>query len=71
MKVAKATLLAMALVAMLFSLSPLVATDYQDYSSGGGSGGNSSWQVTCTYNGQEQLLSKSCTSGGRRCCNCP
>lgn len=69
MKLMKRAVLAMASLAMLLSLSPLIAVDEQDYGSGGNSSG--SWRVTCVYDGQERLISKSCSSGGNNSCNCP
>lgn len=71
MRKLKIAVLAMAFLAMLASLTPLVAVDdQQDYGSGG-SGGGGAWRVTCNYNGSEQLVSKSCSSGGTQSCNCP
>ncbi len=71
MKLAKVGLLLLALVAMALSIAPAAAqTDYQDLGGSGGSGGGA-WRVTCTYDGQEHLLSKSCSSGGNSSCSCP
>jgi len=70
MKAAKAFVLLMALSAISFSIAPLFAAEQEHQGTGGGSGGSSSWTVTCTYNQFEQLVSKSCTSGGTASCNC-
>lgn len=69
MKAAKVLVLAVACVAAVLSVAPLVAQDdHQDYGSGTGGGG---WYVSCTYDGSEILISKSCSSGGSMSCNCP
>ena len=72
MKTVKMAVLVIALVAMVSSLAPLMATDpfHPDPDPGGG-GGSGSWTVTCNYDEFERLVSKSCTSGGSHSCNCP
>lgn len=70
MKVAKGVVLLLACLAMALSIAPVIAQDdVQDLGSGGTSSGG--WKVTCTYNGQEQLISKVCSSGGSSTCWCP
>lgn len=69
MKIMKRVLVACACSAMLVSLAPAFGIFHQDPGDGGSGGG--SWTVTCTYDGQERLISKSCTSGGTKSCNCP
>ncbi len=72
MKKVKIAVLAIACLAMLISMAPLVAVDEQDYTPGGSGGGSgATWRVTCNYNGYEQLVSKSCSSGGNQTCSCP
>jgi invasion protein IalB len=72
MKVAKVAVLVLALLAMAFSLTPLIAqTEYPDYGHDGQGGSTGGWTVTCTYDGQETLTKKTCTSGGHSSCFCP
>ena len=72
MKLAKGVVLLLAVLAMVLSITPLVAQiDYQDYGNGSGSGGGGGWNVTCVYNGTGDLVSKTCTSGGPKVCQCP
>lgn len=68
MRIVKGLALILACLAMAVSVLPLFADDVQD--PGSGTGGTL-WTVVCTYNGQEQLISKTCTSGGSSSCNCP
>lgn len=70
MKLVRATILLGAAVAMLVSVAPLMAIFHQDHNPPGG-GGGSNWNVTCQYDGNEILISKTCTSGGSSSCNCP
>jgi ABC-type cobalt transport system substrate-binding protein len=72
MKAAKKIVLAMALFALVLTLTPLVSYAFnQDTGTGGsgGSGGNI-WTVTCQYDGFNRLLSKTCVSGGNAACSC-
>lgn len=72
MKILKCLVLLIALIAMSISVTPVTALEEwnqdDDDSSGGGS---ATWTVTCTYDGNEHLLSKECTSGGSASCACP
>lgn len=70
MRAAKIVFFALAVLAMVGSISPVMAQFHQDPDPGGGSGGGS-WHVTCQYNEFEQLISKTCTSGGSHACSCP
>lgn len=76
MKVFKAVMFFVATLALVVSLAPQLAAqpggeEHQPANPpiGGGSGGQ--WTVTCVYNGQEVLISKTCSSGGTSSCNCP
>ena len=67
-------ILAVACLAMAFSLAPLTAhaTTPQNPNSGGDSGSSgSSWKVVCSYDSQDHFLGKTCTSGGTDSCACP
>lgn len=68
-KLFKRTVLASACLAMTLSVAPLfgIFNQTEDH----GDGGSSDWTVTCTYDSQEILVSKSCTSGGTKSCKCP
>lgn len=71
MKIAKGIVLALACLAMLLSIAPLFAQiDYQDLGTDG-NGGAGGWNVTCVYNGDGAITSKTCTSGGPKVCQCP
>lgn len=73
MRAVKAGFFAIALLAMMGSISSVVAQDENPDTKDGGSGGSGSgsWYVTCQYNAYEQLISKTCTSGGSHACSCP
>lgn len=72
LKAVKVAFLVIALFAMASSLTPLLAVDpFTPAPDSGSGGGGGSWTVTCTYDQNERLISKSCTSGGSHSCNCP
>ena len=74
MKVAKGAALLIACLAIVFSLAPVVAHALTPQNQVGPvptDGGGASWTVTCSYDAQERLISKSCTSGGSSSCSCP
>jgi invasion protein IalB len=75
MRAAKVVFFAIALVAMIGSMGSVLAQTrepfQQDPDPGGSGGGSGSWHVTCQYNEFEQLISKTCTSGGTHACSCP
>lgn len=71
-KMVKGIVLMLAVLAALASVGPLSAQPqqlYKDPGTGGG-GGGSLWHVTCQYDGNNNLLSKTCTSGGNFACAC-
>lgn len=70
MRAAKVVFFALGVLAMISSLSPVMAQYQEDPNPGGGTGG-SYWVVKCEYNEFEQLIKKTCTSGGSHSCNCP
>lgn len=73
MKSLQRLLIAASVSCLLITCGPLLGQfgepDVNDDGSGGSSGG--SWKVTCTYDGNNVLLSKTCESGGTKSCNCP
>lgn len=70
-KMVKGTVMVLGLLAILASVGTLSveAQYHEDPNPGGGSGG-SLWHVTCQYDGNNVLLSKTCTSGGSFSCAC-
>lgn len=70
MKVAKGIVLAIALFAIVLTIVPLTSQAQVELALVEG-GGNYFWTVTCNYNGQDKLVSWSCTPGGTEACVCP
>ena len=74
MKLIKAMVFGVAMLAMALSAESLFANrngPFHDDPGGDGDGGGSGWNVTCTYDGNAVLISKVCNSGGTSTCNCP
>lgn len=70
MKTAKRIVLAVALFSLSLTAVPVVSDAFtKDLGDGGDGGGG--WTVTCSYDGFNRLISKSCTSGGNAACSCP
>jgi hypothetical protein len=70
MKAAKGIVLAVALFSLALTAVPVVSHAFTK-DLGDGSGGSGGWTVTCSYDGFNRLISKSCTSGGSAACSCP
>ncbi len=70
MKTTKGIVLLIALLAIALSVSPLLGGPRDPHNEPGGGGGSGSWNVTCVYDGQDHLISKTCTSGGSHSCDC-
>lgn len=70
-KMVKGMFMMFAVLAVLATVGPLSAQpqeEHQDPPGGGGGGGL--WHVTCQYDGNNNLLSKTYTSGGTFVCGC-
>lgn len=68
----KTLMFAIALAAMVISLAPLSAQPAEEHQDPppDGSGGGSLWTVTCVWDGNGVLQSRTCTSGGGQSCAC-
>lgn len=71
MRAVKAVVFLAVTLALVISLAPQLSAQYEEDPNPGGGSGGSSWTVTCVYDGQERLISKTCVSGGSHACNCP
>jgi hypothetical protein len=69
-KMVKGMVLMLAVLAVLASVGPLSAQPVEEHDDGGGSGSGSLWHVVCQFDGNNNLLSKTCTSGGNFACAC-
>lgn len=65
-KMVKVMVFVLAVVATLASLGSVSAQPSQEHQDEG----NTLWSVTCTYDGNNNLLSKVCQSGGSHSCAC-
>lgn len=68
-KFVKGALMILAVLAVMASFGPLSAQT-EEHKDDGSGGSGTLWHVTCQYDGNDVLLSKTCTSGGSHSCAC-